>query len=110
MAVAVGRVVVRERPAVAPLARLDGSLNRVRRGSNPPTAVAAGLRAVDRASFELAEAGGSARLLQVLVEAARLETAVGRSTSFRDEAKLLPVRGLDARRWLHALEERRSGS
>lgn len=105
VAVAVGRVGVRERPAVAPLAELDGWLDQVRRGSNPPAAVSAGLRAMDGASFELAAEGGSDRLLRVLVEAARIELAVGRSTSFRDKAGLLPVRGLDARRWMQALEE-----
>ncbi|MHB8879535.1 MAG: type I-G CRISPR-associated protein Cas8g1/Csx17, partial [Myxococcaceae bacterium] len=104
VAVPVGRIVVRERPAVAPLAELDGWLDRVRRASNPSAAVADGLRAVDRASFELAAEGGGARLLRVLVEAAGLEGAVGRSTSFRDKAGLLPVRGLDARRWMQALE------
>ena len=105
VAVAVGRVVVRERSAVAPLATLDGWLDRVRRGNNPPAAVASGLRAVDRASFEVAAEGGAARLLQVLIEAARLEAAVGRSTSFRDKAGVLPVRGLDASKWMQALEE-----
>jgi CRISPR-associated protein Csx17 len=105
VAVAVGRVVVRERSAVAPLATLDGWLDRVRRGNNPPAAVASGLRAVDRASFEVAAEGGAARLLQVLIETARLEANVGRSTSFRDKAGLLPVRGLDAKQWMRTLEE-----
>lgn len=104
VAVPVGRVAVRERSAMAPLAELDGWLDRVRRGGNPPAAVAAGLRAVDRASFQLAAEGGGDRLLRVLVEAARLEAAVGRSTSFRDKAGLLPVQGLDAQRWISALE------
>lgn len=104
VAVAVGRVAVRERSAVAPLAELDGWLDRVRRASNPPAAVAAGLRAVDRASFELAADGGGDRLLRVLVEAARLEAAVGRSTSFRDKAELRPVSGLDAQRWMQVLD------
>ncbi|MBW3640223.1 MAG: type I-U CRISPR-associated protein Csx17 [Actinobacteria bacterium] len=109
VAVAVGRVAVRDRSAVAPLAELDGWLDRVRRGGNPPAAVSAGLRAVDRASFELAAEGGGDRLLRVLIEAARLEAAVGRSTSFRDKAGLLPLRGLDAQRWMHALDEQDLG-
>lgn len=104
VAVPVGRVVARERSAVAPLAELDSWLDRLRRGANPPAAVAGGLRAVDRASFELTAEGGGARLLRVLVEAARLEAAVGRSTSFRENARMGPVRGLDARRWMQALE------
>lgn len=104
VAVAVGRVAVRERSAVAPLAELDGWIDRVRRGSNPPAAVVVGLRAVDRASFALAAEGGGERLLRVLVEAARLESSIGRATSFRDKAGLWPVRGLDARRWIAAME------
>jgi CRISPR-associated protein Csx17 len=109
VAVAVGRVAVRERSAVAPLATLDGWLDRVRRGNNPPAAVASGLRAVDRASFEVAAQGGAARLLQVLIETARLEAAVGRSTQFRNKAGIAPVRGLDARQWMQTLEEENLG-
>lgn len=104
VAVAVGRVPVRERLAVAPLAELDGWLDRVRRSKNPPAAVAAGLRAVDRASFELAAHGGGDRLLRVLIEAARLEAAVGLSTAFRVKAGVLPVRGLDAQLWMQVLD------
>lgn len=109
VAVSVGRFAVRERPAVAPLAELDGWLGRVRRGGNPPAGVAAGVRAVDRASFELAAHGGPGRLLAVLVEAARLEIAVGRATAFRSRAQVPPVRGLDAGRWVPLLALRDAG-
>lgn len=104
VAVAVGRVPVRQRSAVAPLAELDGWLDRVRRGKNPPADVSTGLRGVDRASFELAAHGGAERLLRVLVAAARLEAAVGRATTFRVQAGVPPVRGLDAPRWMQAME------
>lgn len=103
VAVPVGRFAVRERPAVAPLADLDGWIGRVRRGSNPPAGVTAGLRAVDRASFALAAQGGSERLLAVLVETARLEVAIGQATAFRSRAQVPPVDGLDADRWLPLL-------
>lgn len=109
VAVPVGRFAVRERPAVAPLADLDGWLGRVRRGSNPPAAVAAGLRAVERASFDLAAQGGPERLLAVLVETARLELAVGQATAFRSRAQVPPVDGLDADRWLPLLALADSG-
>lgn len=104
VAVPVGRVVVEERPEVAPLAELDGWVNRVRRGGNPPGAVVAALRAVDRAAFDLASHGGPARLLDVLVAASRLETTVGRSTGFRERHEIGPLTGLDPARWLAALQ------
>lgn len=103
VAVPVGRFAVRERPAVAPLAQIDGWLARVRRGSNPPAAVASALRAVDGASFKLAAQGGPERLLSVLVAAARLEAAVGRATAFRSRAQIPPVSGLAAQAWVPLL-------
>lgn len=109
VAVPVGRVVVQERKAVAPLAQLDGWLERVRRGGNPPAAVAAALRSVDRASFDLAVHGGGDRLLRVLVQAAQLEQVIGRSSSFRDRIGIDPVAGLDAERWVEALDPRERG-
>jgi CRISPR-associated protein Csx17 len=61
------------------------------------------LRAVDRAAFEAATTGGTSALWRVLIEASRLEQAVGRANSFRDRAGLAPLRGLRASRWLPAL-------
>lgn len=109
VAVPVGRLVVEERQEVAPLAQLDGWVDRVRRGGNQPGAVVTALRAVDRAAFDLAARGGPARLLDVLVAASRLEVAVGRSTGFRDRHAIGPVTGLDASRWLAALQPERQG-
>lgn len=104
VAVPVGRVSVASRPAVAPLAQLDGWLDRVRRAANAPAAVLQAQRAVDRASFDLATDGGAQRALRVLVEVARLETAVGRSPAFRDRAVIRPLSGLDSQSWLEVIE------
>jgi CRISPR-associated protein Csx17 len=104
VAVPVGRIAVRERTAVAPLAQLDPWLNRVRQGGNPPAGVAAALRLVDRVSFELAAQGGGERLLAVLVATADLERAVGQASSFRERTGIGPVAGLDAERWVEALD------
>lgn len=108
VAAPIGRVSVGERPAVAPLADLDRWLDRVRRVANPPASVSGALRAVDRASFELAAEGRPTQLFRVLVLAAQLEAAVARSTGFRERARervrLGPVAGLDSRPWLAALD------
>lgn len=109
VAVPVGRVAVAERRQVAPLAELDPWLDRVRRAGNPPAAVQAALRAVDRAAFELAAGGGAQRLLRLLVETSRLEAAVGLSTSFRERAVVPPVSGLTGSRWLGVLDPLTAG-
>lgn len=105
VAVPVGRVAVAVagRPAVAPLAQLDGWLDRVRRAGNPPAAVSRALRAVDRSSFELTSDGRPDQLLRVLAETARLEEAVGGSPGFRERALLRPLGGLDSRSWLEVI-------
>lgn len=108
VAVPVGRVVVAEHRAAPPLAELDGWLARVRSASNAPSAVAAALRAVDRAAFAVTRLGGSAQgeretVLQVLLAAARLEAAIGRSGSFRERSGVGPVSGLRAASWLPLL-------
>lgn len=108
VAVPLGRVDVAERKAATPLAELDGWLTRVRATPNPPSAVAAALRAVDRAAFavtRLAESrhGGNESALQVLLAAARLEAAIGRSGSFRERSGVGPVSGLRAASWLPQL-------
>ncbi len=100
VAVPVGRMAVRERVAVVPLGELDPWVERVRRASNPPVEVARQLRQVEHASFALTSSGSGADLLQVLVCAARLEAAVGRSATFRSGAGIRPLTGLSARRWL----------
>jgi CRISPR-associated protein Csx17 len=105
VAVPAGRVVVAERPAVAPLADLDSWLDRVRRGSDPPATVKAARRSVDQAVFEAAARGDTEALLAVLVEVARLEDAIGKATSFRGRAGLEPLQGLRASRWAPLLLE-----
>jgi CRISPR-associated protein Csx17 len=103
VAVPAGRVAVPGRPAPAPLAELDGWLERVRRGANPPASVNSGLRSVDTAIFGVATQGSPMQVRRLLVEVARLEAAVARATAFRENAMVPPVTGLTAVRWLAVL-------
>lgn len=112
VALAAGRVRVGARDGrdgqvgrlVAPLAELDGWLDRLRRAEKPPAGVRHGLRRVDAAAYEVTR-GAPGALSRVLVEVAALEDAVGRATAFREKHVLGPVRGLTARRWVPALAE-----
>lgn len=102
-AVAAGRIAVRERPEVLPLADLDRWLERIRRAGNAPGSVGPVLRAVERAQFSVTSGAGPAGLAQVLIEAARLETIVGRTGIFRRQHAIPPVGALPADRWVPAL-------
>lgn len=103
VAIPAGRVQVgRCRESVLPLAEIDGWLNRVRRGGDPPAGVRHTLRRVDQASFEVTR-GADGTLARVLVEVAALEMAVGHAAGFRDRAGIPPVPGLTAQRWERAM-------
>lgn len=90
------------RVSALPLAELDGWLNRVRRGTNPPAGVRQALRRVDQASFDVTR-GTPGALTRVLVETAALELAVGRARVFREGAGVGPLSGPTARLWAPAL-------
>jgi len=104
VAVPVGRMAARERVAVMPMGELDPWVERVRGASNRPAEVAGQLRQLEQASFALTSSGTGADLVQVLVCAARLEAAVGRSSSFRAGARIRPLAGLSARQWLCSVD------
>lgn len=108
LAVPVGRVQVRERPAVTVLAQLDPWLDQVRRAPQRSAAVATVLRRVEAAQFAVAVHGGGRRLQDVLVATAGLERAVAHSGAMRD--RVGPVSGLDAAAWLEAMEDPRGPS
>jgi CRISPR-associated protein Csx17 len=105
LAVPTGRITVRERPEVPVVGGLDGWMAAARRGSNPPAAVVSALRRVEAAMMALALDGGARRLQDVLVAAAKAESAVGRATSFRERTRLGPIDGLDAADWLPHLHD-----
>ncbi len=92
-AIPVGRIVVAERPDVGVLAALDGWLDLVRRGKNPPNALAPALAGVERAMFRAAATGSAPDLLAVLSAAAALDGVVATATTFRacTGPLLLPV-------------------
>jgi CRISPR-associated protein Csx17 len=104
-AVAVGRVSVRERPEVPLLGPLDDWLQRARWGKEPSSGVAAAVRNADRAVFELATSGGARRLQRVLEGVAEAESAVAKSSTFRERTRLGPVQGLSAAAWLPFLDD-----
>lgn len=101
VAVPVGRIAVgRQVWTARPLADLDGWLNRIRATSDLPASVRLCLRRVDSASFEATQ-GVVGALARLLVDAAALEAAVGRSSRLRE--RIPPVPGLPARRWVTAV-------
>lgn len=105
LAVAVGRVSVRARPEVPVLAQLDRWVDAVRRAAGPPAGVRTAIRRIDQAMWEVAVRGGAGRLEDVLVAVAEAEQVVGRSTSFRERARLGPVDGLRAGDWISHLDD-----
>lgn len=102
LAVPVGRVQVRERPAVTVLAQLDPWLDQVRRAPQRSAAVATALRRVEATQFAVAVHGGARRLQDVLVATAALEQAVGHSGAIRD--RVGPVTGLGVAAWVEAMD------
>lgn len=102
VATPVGRIVVADRrEKVAPLAALDGWLDRLR-SSNLPAGVATALRATEAAEFALAS--GEGELLDVLIAASRLNRAVTRSPAARERVRRpLSMSGKDSQNWAHAL-------
>lgn len=101
VAVAAGRLPVRPRAAVPPLAQLDAWLAGVRGLGGAPAAVRAALRSVERLSFDVAR--GADLVLDLLVAVAELERAVARAGRFRSDSGARPVTGLDATDWLALL-------
>ncbi len=104
-AVSVGRIDVRERPAVALTGALDGWYDRVRRGANAPGSVTSAVASVERALFEATSDGDPSSMQAVLLAAAALERSVGRAERFRDAANVRPVAGLKAVDWVPALDD-----
>lgn len=104
IAVPVGRVSVRAKPEVPLLAQVDPWVSRVRRAKNLPNSVAAALRRLDSAQFEVSSTGGALALQEVLGAVADLEAAVARSPGLRDETRG-PLVGLRAGDWLPMLDD-----
>lgn len=105
LAVPVGRMEVRTKPEVPLLAALDPWVGRLRRARDVPAGVAAALRRLDGAQFEVSVRGGTARLQEVLIAAAELEAVVARSPALRDEQVRHPLQGLRAAEWLPVLDD-----
>lgn len=105
IALQAGRIKVGRQPssATTPLKELDLWLNTVRRASDPPTAVSSALLAVEKRSFGVASGRDVYGLLPLLVEVAKLEAAVSRSTRFREDHNVRPVYSLDGRKWIEPL-------
>src|SRR5690606_40751328 len=94
------RVVVRNRPAVALAARIEGWVNQVRRG-DASTAIGQAARRYDAAYLEFAKTGDPIALGRLLATVTDLEMAVGRSGRARET---VPVRvPPNARRFLEVL-------
>lgn len=88
----VGRVAVVERPEVRHIVALDRWLRKVERElSQPPAAIASAVRGARRAQWQLTQHGGATRLADVFTAVARVEAAVGRSSSARK--RIDPVQG-----------------
>jgi len=99
-AVPIERVVVRNRPAVALAARIEGWVNQVRRG-DASTAIGQAARRYDAAYLEFAKTGDPIALGRLLATVTDLEMAVGRSGRARET---VPVRvPPNARRFLEVL-------
>lgn len=105
LAVSVGRISVRLRPEVSVLAQLDPWVDTVRRGPDPPAAVASAVRRIDHAMYDVSVRGGPQRLQAVLMALADAENAVARSTGFRERARVRPVWGLAAAEWMPKLDD-----
>lgn len=105
LAVPAGRIDATPRAEVPPLAQLDLWLEAVRRGQEPPAAVAAAILCIDEALFALSARGGAIRLQAVLTAAAATDSAVGRATGFRSRAGVGPLSGLLADDWLAHLDD-----
>lgn len=111
-AIDAGRLTAKPRSEVGLFGHLDGWLNRIRRlhRTHPlPGHALARLRAVEQAEYAVAQGGDPGRgtsrgnaagpgLLDVLVAAAELDEAVGRSGALRAQAG--PLGGLPASEWL----------
>lgn len=104
LAVPVGRIEVRTKPEVPVLGQLDPWVGRLRRAKSMPAGAATALRRLDGAQFEVSLRGGALRLQEVLVAAAELEVAVGRSAGLREQTGR-PVQGLRAADWLPVLDD-----
>jgi len=105
LAVPVGRIEVRRRGEVPVTGQLDGWLAAVRRDGNAPAAVRAAVHRLETALFSVAVHGGRRRLQDVLVRAAELDTAVGRSPAFRSRTRVEPLLLRDLDGWLGQLDD-----
>lgn len=106
MAVPIGRFKTskRVRPEADVLRQLDHWVD-LAQSNRAPAAVSAGLNALHRAQFAAATFGGAGRLQTVLAALAEAEQAASRSTRFRSDRRLDPVRGLLARDWVPLLDD-----
>lgn len=105
LAVPVGRLEVRQRTEVPLTGQLDGWLAAVRRDGNAPAAVRSAVHRLETALFSVAVHGGRRRLQEVLVRAARLDTAVSGSHSFRSRTRVEPLVLRDLDGWLGQLDD-----
>ncbi|MCL5446685.1 MAG: type I-U CRISPR-associated protein Csx17 [Actinobacteria bacterium] len=109
VAVPTGRIAVHDKPVpvIAAVAELDKWLNSVRKGRKPPAGVSMLLHAVDRAMFSVSSGRNPDGIMPLLVEAAKLEAAVGRATQFRDDPTnlIFPLRDLNISTWCPSLLE-----
>ena len=110
MAVPVGEVRVVERSEVSLLIEVEPWVDRLRRAKEPPAAVQAATRRLERAMFDLARQGGPIALQNVLISLADLEHLAFQSKGFRDRAGLRPLGNTEAEQlmaaaWLPLLDD-----
>ncbi|MGQ0802343.1 MAG: type I-G CRISPR-associated protein Cas8g1/Csx17 [Actinomycetota bacterium] len=105
LAVPTGRVLVRSHREAPILGAFDPWLNGIRGARSLPHGVAAKLRAVDTAMWEVAVRGGAVALQTTLSALAELERAVSRSGNLRRDRVRAPVTPLSAEEWLPLLDD-----
>lgn len=109
LAIAIGRVAVRNGIETPLLAELDPWIDAVRSGKDQPAGVNLALKGVDKAMFELTQRSGARQLQDVLVAVAEVESALARSPGFRGKNRLPPLSGrwgsLSAKEWLPRLDD-----
>ncbi len=110
LAVALGRLPVRVRPAVELLAELDEFMASLRGMTRPGSrstggeALRGAVRRIETAMLQYAALGGRARLLEVLLAASHAELTVARRPGLRPRGFPRPLGGLTLR-WAEACDD-----
>lgn len=103
IAVQAGRVAVNQRPVLSPMRNLDRWIDKVKRAGNPPPGIRSALWEVEKRAFAVASGTEPKGLLPLLIDVAKLEAEVAKSSGFRNKNLLAPVSGLTDRSWINQL-------